>query len=171
VTVEPVLGALSEVLAPIAILVAASVVIVVTLVVSHHERRPPDPEAVLWSSGPVGRWRVEHGSAIDAWLDAYGERFAGLADALAGRVPLDVPEPVERTLEGRLEAAAESSPDSELGERLLAMQASAQSALVATVAGRIPAAADAYERYLAVRASALDRLGALMADPSIAEPT
>jgi len=171
VTTEPVLGVVSEVLAPIAILIAALVVIVVTLVTSRRGRRPADPDAVLRSSGPVGRWRVEHGAAIDDWLEAYRERFAGLADALAGRRPFDVPEPVERILEDGLEEAAEASPDVELTERLLAMQASAQSALVATVAGRLPGAADEHERYLAVRESALDRLGALMADPSIAEPT
>jgi len=161
----PVVAAVSEVVAPLAVLVAALVVMVVTLLVSRGERRADGAKAVRGRNGSIESWRAEHGPAVDEWLDAYRARFAGLADALAGRAPIVVPEPVARELEDRLEAAAEASPDLLLGERLRVMQLSAQSALVATVANRIAAAADLYERYLSEREAALGRLGDLLEDP------
>lgn len=152
--------------APLAVTGVALVVIVVALV-SGRRRKPADPVAVLRRQGPIGSWRADHGPAVDAWLDAYRERFAGLADALAGRAPLGVPDPVDRQLEVDMDAAVAASPDPVLAERLRAMQEAGQVALVATVAGRMASAEGAYEVYLAARGEALSRLGGLMADASV----
>jgi hypothetical protein len=154
---------LGEVLPPLVVLVAALVVIVVTVLASRRASAGAvDPVAAARRSpDPVVRWRAEHGEAVDAWLAAYQERFAGLTDVLAGRTAPDVPAPVTREVEDAFEQAAAASPDPELGERLHAMQEAAQSALVATVAARLETAEHEYERYRDTREAALQRLGAV----------
>jgi hypothetical protein len=168
-TPAPLLAAdVGEVLPPLVVLVAAVVVIVVTVLASRRtsEDVAADPlAAARRSSDPVVRWRAEHGEAVDDWLAAYQERFAGLTEVLAGRAAPDVPAPVAREAEDAFAQAAAASPDPELAERLRAMQEAAQSALVATVAARLETAEHEYERYRDTREAALQRLGALGAGP------
>jgi hypothetical protein len=152
---------LAEVLPPVAVLVAALVVIVVTIVTARRAERPRDPAAVLRSSGPVGRWRADHGPDVDVWLAAYQQRFAGLADVLAERTAPDVPEPVAREVDDAFRRAAEACPDEDLQERLVDVQEAAQSALVAMVADRPEAAEHEQGRYLTARTAAIERLGVL----------
>jgi hypothetical protein len=152
---------LGEVLPPLAVLVAAVVVVVLTLRAAGQARRPDDPVARLRVSGPVGEWRVDHGPAVDEWLAAYHERFAGLTEVPTGDADADVPEPLRRELDERFHLAAEASPDEELRARLLAVQEAAQSALVAIVVHRPEMAEHEHRAYLEARAEALARLGAL----------
>lgn len=154
------------VVAPLAVIAAAVLVMVVALV-AGRPRVAADPVAAALRSGPAGRWRAENGPAVDVWLDEYRVRFAGLADALAGRGPTEVPDPVHRQVEEGMDQAIAASPDPELAEGLRVMQEAGQAALVATVAGRMPSAASAYEVYLAARAEALSRLGSLMEESTV----
>lgn len=149
------------VVAPLAVIAAALLVIVVALV-AGRSRKVAAP-----ATGPNGDWRADHGPAVDVWLEEYRVRFAGLADALAGRTPMEVPDPVHRQVEERMDQAIAASPDPVLAEGLRLMQEAGQAALVATVAGRMSSAASAYEVYLAARAEALSRLGALTADKGV----
>lgn len=166
-TAALVLAVARELLAPLVVVLGAAQLVVVVLLVGRWTRRRADPVEVLRRSGPVGRWRVEHGPAVDAWLAAYRARFAGLAEALAGREALRIPDPVDRLVELAFEGALDASPDVVLAERLGEVQVAAQAALVATVAGRMEVAATEYERYLAARAGATDRLAALALDPEV----
>lgn len=161
---------LSEVLPPLAILVTAVAVVVVTVLVTRDEGSGRAAKRTGGGGTSVQEWRNEHGRAVDQWVEAYDERLSGLPGALAGRSAIGLPEPVDRLLDLGLEHAAEASPDLLLARHLRTMQASAQAALVATVAGRLPIAGERYERHLSERAVALDRLGALLADPSLAAP-
>jgi hypothetical protein len=152
---------IAEVLLPVAVLVAALVVIVVTTVTARRAERPRDPADLMRSSGPVGRWRADHGPDVDEWLAAYQQRFTRLADVVSERTAPDLPEPVAREVEDAFWRAAEACPDDDLQACLVDVQEAAQSALVAMVADRPEAAEHEQERYLAARDAALERLGVL----------